>query len=125
MEIIIERLHRLRESRGNPAFEVIAEKGKVPVGTVKNLFYGKSHFPNVDTMYKIVVVALGGSLDRLFADSDLSIGDISPLKEEVESLAQDNQTLKTQNVALIAQNAILRMRLHHKEEIIHLLTAKT
>ena len=125
MEIIIERLHRLRESRGNPSFEVIAEKGKVPVGTVKNLFYGKSHFPNVDTMYKIVVVALGGSLDKLFADTDVSIGDVQPLKEEAESLSQENQTLKVKNVTLLAQNSILRMQLRHKDEIIHLLTAKT
>ena len=120
MEVILERLHRLREAKGNPPFELIAEKGKVPVGTVKNLFYGKSHFPNVDTMYKIVVVALGGSLDKLFADADVSIGDVQPLKEEVESLASENKKLKEQNITILTQNVMLRMQLNHKEEIIRL-----
>ena len=124
MEVILERLHQLRELRGNPSYEWISKESKVPEGTVKNIFQGKSHFPSCDAMYKIVVKALKGSLDKLLADTDVSLGDVAPLKEEVESLAQDNQMLKNQNVTLLAQNSILRMKLRHKEEIISLLTAK-
>lgn len=124
MEVIVERLNELRVSRGNPTYEWIAEASGVPKGTVINIFRGKTHFPNCDTMYKIVVKALKGSLDKLLADSNVSLGDVQPLKEEAESLLQENQNLKNQTTTLIARNAILRMQIRHKDEIIRLLTPK-
>lgn len=119
MELILDKLHKLRASRGNPSFELIAEKGDVPVGTVKNLFYGKSRFPNIDTMYKIVVVALEGSLDKLFSDSeDLSIGNVQELKEENAKLKADAQALACKNVALLARSIKLSAELRAKNEVI-------
>ena len=120
MEIIVERLNQLREARGNPTYDWIAAESGVPKGTVINIFHGKTHFPNCDTMYKIVVKALKGSLDKLLADADVSIGDVQPLKEEVESLASENKKLKEQNITLLTRNVMLRMQLNHKEEIIRL-----
>lgn len=120
MELILDKLHKLRASRGTPSFELIAEKGDVPVGTVKNLFYGKSRFPNIDTMYKIVVVALEGSLDKLFSDSeDLSIGNVQELKEENAKLKADVNALACKNVALLARTIRLSSELNAKKEIIN------
>jgi predicted nuclease with TOPRIM domain len=89
----------------------------------------------VDTLRRIVAV-LGGSLDDLFAESKIIVGDqnLAALQEEVgrlnaendrlnsdlSILAAENTILKDKISTLTAESDLLRLKLEHKEEIIAL-----
>ena len=63
-ELVAEYLTQLR-LKNDLTFEAIAEKSGRSVSTVKNLCYGKSEDPRLDTVAPIVY-AMGGSIDEMY-----------------------------------------------------------
>lgn len=123
------------KARTGMSSKQIAEKTNLPERTVSRIFSGDTDNPYVDTLRRIVAV-LGGSLDDLFAESKIIVGDkglaalqedvnnltaeIERLKTEVVLLTTENNILKDKNVTLSAEIDLLRLKLEHKEEIITL-----
>jgi transcriptional regulator with XRE-family HTH domain len=121
------------KARTGMSSKQIAEKTNLPERTVSRIFSGDTDNPYVDTLRRIVAV-LGGSLDDLFAESKIIVGDkglaalqeevnnltaeIERLKTEVVLLTTENNILKDKNVTLSAEIDLLRLKLEHKEEII-------
>ena len=106
----------------------IAEKTNLPERTVARIFSGETENPYVDTLLRIVAI-LGGSLDELFAESKIVVGNhnLAALQEELDALkaemgiiSAENAVLKDKVATLSAENDLLRLRLEHKEEIISL-----
>ena len=106
----------------------IADATKLPESTIKRIFSGETDNPYVSTIHRIVI-ALGGSLDHILADTNavLSPASIVEVKETVgaaeaerDLLAAENAVLKNKIAALTAENDLLRLKLEHKEEIISL-----
>lgn len=123
----LENLRELKKSSGMSAKQ-IADATKIPESTIKRIFAGDTDNPYVDTLRRIVDV-LGGSLDRLFAESKMRVAntDLVTLQAEYDKLAAEasdlraeNVSLKDKNVALEVENDRLRLTLEHKEEIISL-----
>ena len=123
----LDNLKELKKKAGMSSKQ-IAEKTNLPERTVVRIFSGDTDNPYVDTLRRIVAV-LGGTLDDLFAESKIVVGNqnLADLQSEVERLtaengmlAAENVILKDKNVTLSAENDILRMKLEHKEEIISL-----
>ena len=97
----------------------IAEVTNLPERTVKRIFSGDTDNPYVDTLQRIVT-ALGGSLDDIFADTKLVVGEktLVVLQENVEVataerdlVAAENAILKDKLAALAAENEMLKMEL--------------
>lgn len=63
-ELVAEYLTQLR-LKNDLTFEAIAERSGRSVSTVKNLCYGKSEDPRLDTVAPIVY-AMGGSIDEMY-----------------------------------------------------------
>jgi hypothetical protein len=90
----------------------------------------------VENLRKIVVDALGGSLDDVLADTKAVVGglnlaemqaELDRLNGEAERLNgeltlanAENAVLNSKIAALTAENDILRLKLEHKEELIAL-----
>ena len=100
----------------------------MPERTVSRIFSGDTDNPYVDTLHRIVSV-LGGSLDSIFADTKMVVGDsnlitlqadVDRLNGELTIISAENAVLKDKVVNLTAENDILRLKLEHKEEIIAL-----
>jgi transcriptional regulator with XRE-family HTH domain len=130
----LDNLKELKKKTGMTAKQ-IAEKTNLPERTVSRIFSGDTDNPYVDTLRRIVAV-LGGSLDDLFAESKIIVGDqnlialqeevnrltveIERLNTEISLLNTENNILKDKNVTLSAEIDLLRLKLEHKEEIITL-----
>lgn len=130
----LENLKDLKKERG-VTNKYIAEATNLPERTVARIFSGDTDNPYVDTLHRIVTV-LDGSLDSILADTKVVVGgaDLITLQEENSTLAAEVErltaelalvsaegaVLKDKNVALTAENDILRLKLEHKEEIIAL-----
>jgi len=123
----LDNLKELKKKTGMSSKQ-IAEKTNLPERTVVRIFSGDTDNPYVDTLRRIVAV-LGGTLDDLFAESKIVVGNqnLAALQSEVERLtaensmlAAENVILKDKNITLSAENDLLRMKLEHKEEIISL-----
>lgn len=123
----LDNLKELKAKTGMSSKQ-IAEKTNLPERTVIRIFSGDTDNPYVDTLRRIVAV-LGGTLDDLFAESKIVVGNqnLATLQSEVERLtaensmlAAENVILKDKNVTLATENDLLRMKLEHKEEIISL-----
>ncbi len=106
----------------------IAEKTNLPERTVIRIFSGDTDNPYVDTIHRIVSV-LGGSLDDIFADTKVVVGDqnLATLKENVDVITAErdlitaeNAILKDKVTTLTAEIEMLKLKLMHKEEIIAL-----
>lgn len=104
----------------------IAELTNLPERTVIRIFSGDTDNPYVDTLRRIVAV-LGGSLDDLFAESKIIVGDhnlitaqetVEQLAAEIAMLKAENSILKDKVTTLTSENDLLRLKLEHKEEII-------
>lgn len=123
------------KKRTGMSVKQIAEKTNLPERTIVRIFSGDTDNPYVDTIHRIVTV-LGGSLDDIFADTKVVVGEqnLVDLKESVDAvtaeketvtaekdfLAAENAILKDKVTALTAENEMLKMQLMHKEEIIAL-----
>ena len=130
-------LDNLKELKSNTGMssKQIAEKTNLPERTVVRIFSGETANPCIDTIRRIVAV-LGGSLDDIFAETKIVVGEknLATLQEEVAKLNAENEILNANlsmltaenNVfkdkinVLTSENDILRMKLEHKEEIIAL-----
>lgn len=123
----LDNLKELKKLKGMSSKQ-IAEKTNLPERTITRIFSGETDNPYIDTLHRIVV-ALGGSLDDILADTKLVVGTekMSVLKENVDSVtaelelvAAENKILKDKVTTLTAENDLLKMQLMHKEEIIAL-----
>lgn len=123
----LDNLKELRKSSGM-SLKQIADATKIPESTVKRIFAGDTDDPYVSTIHRIVI-ALGGSLDHVLADTNAVLAQESlvEVKETVgvaeaerDLIAAENAILKDKIAALSAEIEMLKMQLKHKEEIIAL-----
>ena len=123
----LDNLKELKKAKGMTTKQ-IADATKIPESTIKRIFAGDTDDPYVSTIHRIVIT-LGGSLDHILADTNavLSTETIVEMKESVDvtaaerdSIAIENEMLKTKNAALTMENELLRKELVHKEELLAL-----
>jgi predicted transcriptional regulator len=121
----LDSLKELKKSSGMSTKQ-IADATKIPESTVKRIFAGDTDDPRLSTI-RCIVIALGGSLDHILADTNavISTDSIVDVKEaagvaeaERDLMAAENAILKDKVSALTAENDMLKMQLKHKEEII-------
>ena len=123
----LDNLRELRKSSGMSLHQ-IADATKIPESTVKRIFSGDTDDPYVFTIHRIVI-ALGGSLDHILADTNAvlapqSIVEVKETADVVEAqrdlIAVENEMLKAKNAALNTEIELLRRELAHKEELLAL-----
>lgn len=123
----LENLIALKKEKGMKSKE-IAEKTHLPERTIKRIFAGETEHPRIDTLY-IIIKALGGSLNDIFADTNLVVANeqLVEIKEtakvveaEKDIISAENAILKEKVAALTSENELLKMQLLHKEELLAL-----
>ena len=123
----LDNLKELKKAKGMTAKQ-ISEITKIPESTIKRIFSGDTPDPYVSTIHRIVV-ALGGSLDHILADTNavLSTESLVAVKEnanvveaERDLIIAENAILKTENAALTAKIAMLERDIQHKDELLAL-----
>ena len=122
----LDNLKELKKSSGMTSKQ-ISDATKIPESTIKRIFGGITDDPYVSTIQRIVI-ALGGSLDYVLADTNaiLSSNSIAEVKETADEMAAErdmiiaeNTDLKEKIAALTAENAILKDKVDSlKDEII-------
>lgn len=128
MSMWLDKLKELRKEKGNPTFKKIGEDANLPERTVARIFSGDTNNPYVSTL-DLIVKALGGSLDEVFTDTKVVVGneklatlqsELDLVKAESEIVVTENSILKDKVDNLTAEIDMLKMELKHKEEIINL-----
>ena len=123
----LDNLKELKKTKGMTVKQ-IADATKIPESTIKRIFSGDTTDPYVTTIHRIVV-ALGGSLDHILADTNavLSTESLVELKETVdvieashELISAENEMLKAKVSALTTEVELLKKELAHKEELLAL-----
>lgn len=123
----LDNLKELKRSKGMTARQ-IADVTKIPESTIKRIFAGETSDPYVSTIHRIVI-ALGGSLDHILADTNavLATESLIEVKEnadvveaERDLIIAENSILKDKVAALTAENELLKKEIKHQEEIIAL-----
>ena len=123
--MLLNRLKELKKEKGLTSKQ-IAEKTNLPERTIKRIFSGETPNPYLDTIHSIVTV-LGCSLNELFADSKLVVGneDLATLQEkldiataELDLVKAENTILKDNHAAFTAESELLKLEIKHKDEII-------
>lgn len=123
----LENLKELKKQKGLSSKQ-IATSANLPERTVIRIFSGKTDNPYVDTL-RYIVAALGGSLDDIFADTKVVVGDegLVTLKEDVDVVTAErdlilaeNAILKEKVSTLEKQLELTSMQLKHKEELLAL-----
>jgi transcriptional regulator with XRE-family HTH domain len=123
----LDNLKELRKGSGM-SLKQIADATKIPESTIKRIFSGDTIDPYVTTIHRIVI-ALGGSLDHILADTNavLSTESLVEVKEnavaveaERDLIVVENEMLKTKIAALTMENEMLKKDIAHKDEIIAL-----
>ena len=123
-------LNNLQEMkrRANKSTKQIASETNLPERTVSRIFSGETEHPQIDTLHPIVV-CLGGSLNELFADTNVVVATESLLevKEAAEVIEAERdlvlaelEMLRAKTTAQEAEITLLKERLQHKDEIIAL-----
>lgn len=121
----LDRLKELKKQTGM-SNKQIAELTFSSEKTIHRIFSGENDNPYIDTLDR-VAKALGSSLDDIFSDTKVVIGeqDLATTKEglvvataERDLIAAENAVLKEKVAALTAENNLLTLQLKHKEEII-------
>lgn len=124
----LDKLRELRKEKGNPPFKKIAEDTNLPERTIARIFSGDTNSPYVSTL-DIIVKALDGSLDEIFSDTKVVVGNekmvelqatIDIVNGEKDILVAENNLLKDKVINLTAEIDLLKRDLEHKEEIINL-----
>lgn len=104
----------------------IADATNLPDKTIDRIFAGKTADPYVSTLHRIVT-SLGSSLDELFADTKVVVGNeklatlqktVEVITAELDMVKAESAVLKDKVVSLTAENDLLRMKLSHKEELL-------
>ena len=123
----LDSLKELKKSSGMSTKQ-IADATKIPESTVKRIFSGDTDDPRLSTI-RCIVIALGGSLDHVLADTNavISTDSLVDVKEaagvaeaERDLVAAENEMLKAKNTALTMENELLKKELQHKEELLAL-----
>jgi transcriptional regulator with XRE-family HTH domain len=123
----LDNLKELKKTKGMTSKQ-ISDATKIPESTIKRIFSGDTIDPYVTTIHRIVI-ALGGSLDHILADTNavLSSETVVELQENVEVataerdlIAVENDMLKTKVAALTRELELLNKELAHKEELLAL-----
>ena len=121
----IDNLKELKKAKGMTSKQ-IADVTKIPESTIKRIFSGDTTDPYVTTIHRIVI-ALGGSLDHILADTNavLSTESLVAVKEnanvveaERDLIIAENAVLKAKVDALTSENELLKREIIHKDEII-------
>ena len=123
----LDNLKELKKSKGMTITQ-IAEATKIPESTIKRIFSGDTTDPYVTTIHRIVI-ALGGSLDNILADTNavLAPESLVEVKENADVVEAERdlvlaelEMLKAKTAAQETEILLLKERLQHKEEIIAL-----
>ena len=123
----LDNLNELKKSKGM-TLKQIADATKIPESTIKRIFAGDTIDPYVSTIHRIVI-ALGGSLDHVLADTNAvlapeSVAEAKEIADVAEAqrdlIAVENDRLKAHNLALTTENELLKKELAHKEELLAL-----
>ena len=128
----LDNLKELKKAKGMTSKQ-IADITKIPESTLKRIFSGDTPDPYVTTIHRIVV-ALGGSLDQILADTNavLAPEKVAEVRENAEAveaerdlvlaerdlILAENAILKDKVAALTAENDFLKREIKHQEEII-------
>ena len=124
----LDNLRELRKLNGNPSAKKIGEKANLPERTITRIFSGDTSNPYVSTL-DLIVKALGGSLDEIFVDTKVVVGNekMAALQETIDVITAERDILTTENIILkdkivnlTAENDLLKMKLEHKEELLNL-----
>ena len=123
----LDNLKELKKAKGMTAKQ-IADATKIPESTIKRIFAGETTDPYVSTIHRIVI-ALGGSLDHILADTNavLSTESLVEVKEnanvveaELDLIIAENAILKTEVAALTTKIAMLEKDIQYKDELLAL-----
>ena len=121
----LENLKELKKAKGLTTKQ-IADATKIPESTLKRIFSGETDDPYVSTVHRIVV-ALGGSLDQILADTNavLATQSLAQVKEsadvaeaERDLLLAELEMLRAKVAAQDTEIMLLKERLQHKEELL-------
>ena len=121
----LDNLKELKKSKGMTLTQ-IADATKIPESTIKRIFSGDTTDPYVTTIHRIVI-ALGGSLDHILAETDavLAPQTIVAVKENAEVVEAERdlvlaelEMLRAKTAAQEAEIQLLKERLQHKEELL-------
>ena len=121
----LDNLKELKKSKGMTLTQ-IADVTKIPESTIKRIFSGETSDPYVTTIHRIVI-ALGGSLDHILAETDavLAPQTIAVVKENAEVVEAERDLILAELEMLRAKTAaqeteiqLLKERLQHKEELL-------
>ena len=121
-------LNNLKELKRNKNLSAkqIAEKTKLPERTVNRILAGETDHPRVDTLH-LIVTALGGSLNDIFADTNVVVATESlvEVKEAVEVVEAERdlviaelEMLRAKTAAQETEIQLLKERLQHKDELL-------
>lgn len=106
----------------------IADKTNLPERTVSRIFSGETDHPRVDTVH-LIVTALGGTLNDIFADTNVvvateSLIEVKEIADAVEAerdlILVENEMLKAKTAAQATEIELLKRELQHKEELLAL-----
>ena len=121
----LDNLKELKKSKGMTITQ-IADATKIPESTIKRIFAGDTDDPYVSTIHRIVI-ALGGSLDHILADTNavLSTESLAEVKENAEVMEAERdlvlaelEMLRTKTAAQEMEIMLLKKELQHKEELL-------
>ena len=121
----LENLKELKKAKGLTTKQ-IADATKIPESTLKRIFSGETDDPYVSTVHRIVL-ALGGSLDQILADTNavLATQSLAEVKEsadvaqaERDLLLAELEMLRAKVAAQDTEIMLLKERLQHKEELL-------
>ena len=120
-------------NRVGKSFKQIAEEQLLAEKSVSNVFLLKSKNPGVDLIRRILA-SLGAQWREIFGETGAVIGgqDMATLQNQVDTLTEENTTLKAEKDLAVAELEILRNksalqeseigllkeRLQHKEELL-------
>ena len=123
----LDNLKELKKSKGMTTKQ-LADTTKIPESTLKRIFAGDTTDPYISTIHRIVI-ALGGSLDHILADTNavlatesmVEVKELATMAEaERELIVAKCDMLEAKNAALATENELLKKELAHKEELLAL-----
>ena len=98
--------------------QTLADKSKVPIGTINRIKAGDYSDCKYSTMKSLLITLIGGTTDEFSCTEQ-----VTRELQQVEQLEQQTAKLsavEAENEKLKAENDLLRLKLEHKEEIIAL-----
>ena len=121
----LENLKELKKAKGMTTKQ-IADATKIPESTIKRIFSGDTSDPYVTTIHRIVV-ALGGSLDHILADTNavLATESLVEVKEiagvveaERDLVIAELEMLRAKTAAQDVEIQLLKEKLQHRDELL-------